>query len=116
MSSAAQLVDITSVGSRRLLADVEGFDGHGRDDRKPPVIERLAAVLGSDFAEQIVAALSKEALDRLDAALSPAFAARLAAALAKEHDEAVVAQPQRGLPESAQSASRMAARSPRQRT
>ncbi len=86
MSSATRLVDIASARSARLLADVEDFDGRGPDDRVP-ILDRLAAVLGRDFAERIVAALSNEALERLDAALTPAFANRLASALAKERDE-----------------------------
>ena len=76
-SAAAQLVEIAAARSGRLLADVEQFDGDGRDDR-PSVFERLAAVLGQDFAERIVTALSAEALDRLDDALTPAFAEHLA--------------------------------------
>lgn len=85
-SVAAQLVGNASARSARLLADVEQFDGGGRDGR-PPVSERLAAALGRDFAERIVTALSPDALGRLDDALTPAFAERLAAALAKERND-----------------------------
>lgn len=84
MSSAATwLVELAPARSARLLADVEQFDGDGRDDRSS-VFDRLAAALGEEFAERIVKALSAEALDRLDSALTPAFAEHLAAALAKE--------------------------------
>ena len=87
MTSAARIVEISPACSARLLADVEQFDGHGRDNR-PSVFDRLEAALGSDFAESIVMALSADALDRLDAALTPAFTEHLAATLAKEHGDA----------------------------
>ena len=76
-SAAAHLVEIAPARSARLLADVGQFDGGGRDDRSS-VFERLAVVLGQDFAERIVTALSAEALDRLDGALTPAFSEHLA--------------------------------------
>jgi hypothetical protein len=82
-SAAAWLVEVSPARSARLLADVEQFDGGGRDDRAS-VYDRLAVALGEDFAERIVKALSAEALDRLDSALTPAFAEHLAAVLAKE--------------------------------
>jgi hypothetical protein len=85
--SAARLLAVAPAASRRLLADVEDLPGGGGDDREP-AIDRLAAVLGRDFAERLVAALSDQALDRLDAALTPAFAERLAEVLAKERGEA----------------------------
>jgi hypothetical protein len=88
MSRAAELVAIASAGSARLLADVQDVDERDRDDREP-VLDRLARALGPDFAEQIVAALSRDALDRLDAALTPAFAERLTAAQAGERGDAV---------------------------
>jgi len=77
---------VAPASSPRLLADVEDAHGRGPDDREP-AIDRLAAVLGDDFAERLVAALSEQALDRLDAALTPAFAARLAEVLAAERGE-----------------------------
>jgi hypothetical protein len=84
MSSAAPwLVEVAPARSARLLADVEQFDGDGRDDRRS-VFDRLTAALGEDLAERIVEALSTEALDRLDCALTPTFAEHLAATLAKE--------------------------------
>lgn len=80
--SAATLMDIAPAASMRLLADVIA---HGSDsgDREP-AFDRLQAALGREFAERLVAALSKEALDRLEAALSRDFADRLAAAVADE--------------------------------
>jgi len=80
--SAASLMTSAPSSSARLLADVAA--AHGRDPKdREPVVDRLAAALGSEFAERLVAALSREALDRLDAGLTPDFAARLAA-LARE--------------------------------
>lgn len=85
--SAATLVTAARSASPRLLADVEEL--HGRDPHdRGPALDRLAAALGRDFAERLVAALSAEALERLEAALSPDFATGLAAALAKERGTA----------------------------
>ena len=81
--ASAWLAEVAPARSARLLADVEQFDGDGRDDRRS-VFERLTAALGEDFAERIVNALSAEALDRLDSALTPAFAEHLATLLANE--------------------------------
>ena len=84
--SAATLLDVASSASARLLGDVNGL--HGRDsDEREPAFHRLEAALGRDFAQRLVAALSKEALHRLEAALSRDFADRIAA-LAKERDQA----------------------------
>ena len=52
----AQMVES---GSFRLLADVRALGGHSADDRAPALI-RLEAVLGRDFAERLVTALSEE--------------------------------------------------------
>ena len=79
MSAAASLVAAAPSSSARLLADV----GEPRAKPREPVVDRLAAALGREFAERLVAALSKDALDRLDHGLSAEFAERLAA-LAKE--------------------------------
>ena len=78
MSRAAQLVDISTARSDRLLGDVAQFDG-GDGDGRAPVVDRLADTLGRDLAEQVVGMLSKEAAEWVDAALTPAFARRLAA-------------------------------------
>lgn len=76
------LMSARPAGSARLLTDVK--EAHGRDSAaREPALDRLATALGRDFADQLVAALSKEALDRLEAALSRGFADRIAA-LAKE--------------------------------
>jgi hypothetical protein len=85
--SAAAIVDIAAAASGRLLADVQSMDGRAQATR-PPVVDRLEAALGREFAEQLVAALSKDALDRLEAALTPEFAERLATALERERSEA----------------------------
>jgi hypothetical protein len=85
--SAAAIVDIAAAASGRLLADVQSMDGRAPATRAP-VVDRLEAALGHEFAEQLVAALSKEALDRLEVALTPEFAERVAAALARERSEA----------------------------
>jgi hypothetical protein len=83
MAAAAKLLAVRPAGSARLLADVKRLHGRGADDRES-ALDRLAAALGRDFADQLVATLSKEALDRLEAALSRDFADRIAA-LAAAH-------------------------------
>jgi hypothetical protein len=85
MSAATLVVARPTASSLRLLADVDEFPGDGDDDRELP-LDRLAAALGRDFADRLVAALSTEALDRLEAALSRDFADRLAG-LARERGE-----------------------------
>lgn len=84
--SAATLTDIASTASARLLEDVNEL--HGRDSNgRETALHRLEAALGRDFAQRLVAALSKDALHRLEAALSRDFADRIAA-LARDHDQA----------------------------
>lgn len=78
---------VAPAASSRLLADV-GDPGVGGGDDREPAIDRLAAVLGRDFAERLVSALSDEALGRLDAALTPAFAERLAQVLSEQRGQA----------------------------
>jgi hypothetical protein len=85
--SAARLMEISAASSSRLLADVDVHQ-HEPEDRVP-ALDRLAEVLGRDFADRLVAALSKEALDRLEASLSRDFADRLAEVLAHERGKAV---------------------------
>jgi ABC-type branched-subunit amino acid transport system ATPase component len=85
--SAATLVNVAAAASPRLLVDVKELHGHDSDDRES-ALERLEAVLGRDFADRLVAALSKHARRRLEAALSPEFADQIASALAKERGEA----------------------------
>ena len=86
MSRAAQLVDISTARSDRLLGDVADFDG-GSGESRAPVVDRLADALGRDLAERVVGMLSKEAAEWIDAALTPAFARRIAA-LADESAQA----------------------------
>jgi hypothetical protein len=50
---------VVESGSLRLLADVRALGGHSADDRTPALI-RLEAVLGRDFADRLVTALSEE--------------------------------------------------------
>ena len=76
--SAATLTEVATARSARLLADLSDFDGRDGDSR-PPILDRLAWVLGRDEAARIVDVLSKEAAERIDRALTPAFARRLAA-------------------------------------
>jgi hypothetical protein len=76
-------MEIAPAASPRLLADVQEPQELGSNARRP-ALERLEDALGREFADRLVAALSKEALGRLEAALSPEFAERLAAVLATE--------------------------------
>jgi hypothetical protein len=85
MSAATLRVAAPTASSPRLLADLDEHHGRGPDDREPP-LDRLAAALGRDFADRLVAALSTEALDRLEAALSRDFADRITQ-LARERGE-----------------------------
>ena len=57
--SAAVLTKIAPAGSSRLLADVKALGERGRDERAP-ALTRLEAVLGRDFADRLVTALSNE--------------------------------------------------------
>lgn len=76
--SVRTLVAANLSSSSRLQADVADVHGHEPNGRKP-VVERLSAALGREFAERLVAELSTDALSRLDAGLTPAFADRLSA-------------------------------------
>ncbi|HLG08210.1 MAG TPA: hypothetical protein VI409_06015 [Gaiellaceae bacterium] len=55
--SAAVLVKIAPAGSKRLLADVSADAAHSPQARTP-ALDRLETVLGRDFADRLVAALS----------------------------------------------------------
>jgi len=88
MSAAATLINADSAASSRLLADVSAAHGHDSDHRES-ALDRLAVVLGQEFADRLVAALSTHARNRLEAALSREFADHIAAALAKERRESV---------------------------
>lgn len=56
--SAAVLTTVAAASSTRLLADVKALDA--REQAKTPAILRLEAALGRDFADRLVAALSRE--------------------------------------------------------
>jgi hypothetical protein len=62
---AAALEKVTPTGSSRLLADVHALDVHDPVEREPALI-RLEAVLGREFADRLVAALSNERSSRSD--------------------------------------------------
>lgn len=85
MSAATLTVAGPTASSSRLFADVSEPAGYGGGDNERP-LDRLAAALGRDFADRLVAALSSHALDRLEAALSRDFADRVAE-LARERGE-----------------------------
>jgi hypothetical protein len=85
MSAATLMVARPTASSSRLLADVGEVPGYGGGGHGRP-LDRLAAALGSDFADRLVAALSSAALDRLEAALTREFADRIAE-LARERGE-----------------------------
>ena len=57
--SAAVLTKVSPAGSSRLLADVKALGERGQDERAP-ALTRLEAVLGRDFADRLVTALSNE--------------------------------------------------------
>jgi hypothetical protein len=59
---AATPVSVAPAESPRLLADMQALDETDPGDREP-ALERLEAVLGRDFADRLVAALSSEAVD-----------------------------------------------------
>jgi hypothetical protein len=50
---------VVESGSLRILADVRALGGEGVDERTP-ALTRLEAVLGRDFADRLVTALSAE--------------------------------------------------------
>jgi hypothetical protein len=79
---AATLVTTSSAASDRLLQDL----GEARAERAPAQ-DRLAAALGHELADRLVAILSEPHLRRLEAALSPEFAARITSLLAEERGE-----------------------------
>jgi ABC-type uncharacterized transport system auxiliary subunit len=56
---AAALEDVETTASYRLLADVQAFDT-GITSKRAPAQIRLEAVLGRDFADRLVTALSEE--------------------------------------------------------
>ena len=58
--SAAVLTKVAPAASSRLLADVNALDERDEEgDKRPPALVRLEAVLGRDFADRLVAALSE---------------------------------------------------------
>ena len=57
--SAAVVTKVAPAGSSRLLADVKALGERGQDERAP-ALTRLEAVLGRDFADRLVTALSNE--------------------------------------------------------
>jgi hypothetical protein len=59
--TAADLTQVAPAGSSRLLADVNALGGGDAEGRAPAFI-RLEAVLGRDFADRLVTALSEEPL------------------------------------------------------
>ena len=59
--NAALLTNVAPAGSARLLADVSA-DAVA----KTPVLDRLEAALGRDFADRLVAALSEKRVDSRD--------------------------------------------------
>jgi hypothetical protein len=56
---AAALENVDTTASSRLLADVEAFDTSETGKRAPAQL-RLEAILGRDFADRLVHALSDE--------------------------------------------------------
>jgi hypothetical protein len=59
--SAALLTKVAPAGSLRLLADVRALDGRDEDEpARTPALTRLEETLGRDFADRLVAALSRE--------------------------------------------------------
>jgi hypothetical protein len=74
--SSARLMTAASTSTARLAADVAAV--HGLQTSRAPVVDRLAEALGREFAERVVAMLSKDALNRLDLGLTPGFVDRLA--------------------------------------
>lgn len=63
--NAALLTNVAPAGSARLLADVSALAGKGAV-AKTPVLDRLEAALGRDFADRLVAALSEKRVDSRD--------------------------------------------------
>jgi hypothetical protein len=60
--SAAALMNVAPTESPRLLADVNALPADDPDGREP-VLERLEAALGRDFADRLVTALSEESAE-----------------------------------------------------
>jgi hypothetical protein len=60
--SAAALMNVAPTESLRLLADVNALQAEDADGREP-ALDRLEAVLGRDFADRLVAALSEESVE-----------------------------------------------------
>jgi hypothetical protein len=56
---AAALRNVETTASSRLLADVEALDA-GETGKRAPAQIRLEAILGRDFADRLVHALSDE--------------------------------------------------------
>jgi len=56
---ATVLTQVAPAGSSRLLADVNALGAWDSDGRTPALV-RLEAVLGRDFADRLVSALSDE--------------------------------------------------------
>ena len=61
--TATVLAQVAPAGSLRLLADVKALAGE-RDERAPALV-RLEQVLGRDFADRLVVALSDSAEPRV---------------------------------------------------
>jgi hypothetical protein len=57
--SAAVLIEVAPAASQRILADVTAF-GERSPSQKVPVLVRLEAALGRDFADRLLAALSEK--------------------------------------------------------
>jgi len=58
--SAALLTKVAPAGSLRLLADVKALDLREETDERTPALTRLEDMLGREFADRLVAALSAE--------------------------------------------------------
>ena len=58
--SAALLVKVAPAGSARLLADVNALDLPEDEDERTPALTRLEDLLGREFADRLVAALSAD--------------------------------------------------------
>ncbi len=61
---AAALENAPTAAASRLLADVHALDAVRALESREPALIRLEAVLGRDFADRLVAALSDEDVDR----------------------------------------------------
>jgi hypothetical protein len=58
--SAALLTKVAPAGSLRLLADVKALDLREDADERTPALTRLEDLLGREFADRLVTALSAE--------------------------------------------------------